>query len=154
MKEHKAKRFSQKVNAFADVLKSVTSLSAAQTYKVGCIAVKRDFSKIASFGYNGTYPGAPILEATGGEELSLEPGCSGFLHAEDNMISKFHAQDPENYVVLVSMSPCRECTIRLVNSGFKYVYWLETYRKTEHLEIFDKCDVKYGHIDTLKANGL
>jgi dCMP deaminase len=137
----------QKIEVFKNILLGIASLSVSQTTKVGCIAFKKNFSRISSFGYNGTYPGAPVNSETGGEEVSLVPGCSGFLHAEDNMVAKFHERDPENHIVFVTLSPCRECTIRLVNAGFKEVYWIETYRITEHLEIFDKCGVKYGTIE-------
>lgn len=138
-----------KINVFANILNSISTLSVSQTKKVACIAFKKNFSNIASFGYNGTYPGAPINPETNGEELSLEPGKSGFLHAEDNMISKFHERDPENYIVFVTMSPCRDCTIRLINAGFKEVYWIEDYRDQTHLTIFDSCKVKYGNIADL-----
>jgi deoxycytidylate deaminase len=132
---------------FKNILLNISSLSVSQTTKVGCIAFKKNFSRISSFGYNGTYPGAPVNLETGGEEISLVPGCSGFLHAEDNMVAKFHERDPEPHLVFVTLSPCRECTIRLVNAGFKEIYWIETYRITEHLEIFDKCGVKHGTIE-------
>ena len=147
--ERKIQRKIEKINVFKAILEQISSLSVSQTKKVGCIAFEKNFKRIASFGYNGTYPGAPTIPETGGEELSLEPGKSGFLHAEDNMISKFQERDPENYIVFVSMSPCRECTIRLVNAGFKEVYWIEEYRECQHLEIFDKCGIKYGSIDSL-----
>jgi dCMP deaminase len=137
----------QKIEVFKNILLNISSLSVSQTTKVGCIAFKKNFSRISSFGYNGTYPGAPVNLETGGEEISLVPGCSGFLHAEDNMVAKFHERDPENHIVFVTLSPCRECTIRLVNAGFKEIYWIETYRITEHLEIFDKCGVKHGTIE-------
>jgi len=29
------------------------------------------------------------------------------------------------------------------------VYWLEEYRNTDHLNIFDKCGVMYGNIEKL-----
>lgn len=134
---------------FKDILLKISELSVSQTTKVGCITFTKNFSKISSFGYNGTYPNAPINPETGGEELSLVPGESGFLHAEDNMISKFTEKNPEEHIVFVTLSPCRDCTIRLVNAGFKEVYWIEDYRKQEHLEIFDRCGVKYGTIDQL-----
>lgn len=142
-------RKADKFRAFREILLQIASLSVSQTHKVGCIAFKTDFSQISSIGYNGTYPGAPINPETGGEELSLVPGESGFLHAEDNMISKFHERDAENHIIFVSLSPCRECTIRLVNAGFKEVYWIEDYREQDHLKIFRDCDVQCGTIEEL-----
>ena len=150
--ENKIKRRAQKIEAMATILNVIATLSVSQTKKVACIAFKDNFSNIASFGYNGTYPGAPINPETGGEEISLIPGKSGFLHAEDNMVSKFHERDPENYTVFVSMSPCRECCIRLINAGFKKIYWLEEYRECSHLEILKSCGVKYGSISDLIKN--
>lgn len=149
MLERKITRKIEKIKVFANILEQISTLSVSQTKKVACIAFKNNFSSIASFGYNGTYPGAPCNHETGGEEISLEPGKSGFLHAEDNMISKFRERDPENYIVFVSMSPCRECTIRLINAGFKEVYWAEDYREQSHLSIFDSCGVKYSSISKL-----
>lgn len=141
-----------KIDQFFRMLENIQLLSNATTHKVGCMALKKDFTKIASFGYNGSYSGAPINQETGTEEESLEPGKSGFIHAEVNMISKFREIDPEKYMVLLTLSPCKMCSKILVNSGFKYVYWLETYRETEHLHIFDDCDVMYGDIEDLKRD--
>jgi dCMP deaminase len=119
--------------------------------KVGAIAVKNDFSKIASFGYNGSYPNAPVNPDTGTEEESLVPGESGMIHAEVNMIAKFRESDPENYVVIVSHSPCKMCTKVLVNAGFKHIYWLEEYRDTSHLpEIFERTGVTGCNVNDLK----
>lgn len=149
--ERKQKRFKQKLQVFVDFTNNIADLSVSQTLKVGCIAFRKDFSQIESFGYNGTYPNAPINPETGGEEISLEPGQSGFLHAEENMIAKFHERDAENYIVIVTYSPCRMCAMRLVNAGFKHVYYINEYRKTQHLiDIFGSCGVKYGKVSDLK----
>ncbi len=144
-----SKRKILKINAFKDILISISNLSVSQTSRVGCIIFKKNFSNIAAIGYNGTYPGAPINDETNGEEISLEPGKSGFLHAEENCLLKLRERDPENYIAFITMSPCRECTIRLVNSGIKEVYWLTDYRDQSHLHIFDECGVKYMSIDSL-----
>jgi len=145
----KIQRLDQKIEIFKDIVEHIAQLSVASTYKVGCIALKKDFSKIASFGYNGSYPGAPLNEHTGTEEDSLEPGKSGFIHAEINMIAKFKEFDPENYIVILTLSPCEMCTKVLANAGFKNVYWTTEYRHTEHLRIFDRCEVKHGNLQQL-----
>ena len=58
--------FFQKLKSFSIILEEISTLSVAQKMKVAAMAVKMDFSKIASFGYNGTYPGCPINHETGG----------------------------------------------------------------------------------------
>jgi dCMP deaminase len=146
------KRLEQKLDTFSNIVLEISTLSAATTKKVGCMAIHKNFIKIASFGYNGSYAGAPINSITGTEEESLEPGESGFIHAEVNMIAKFREHDPENYIVLLTLSPCKMCTKILVNSGFKMIYWLEDYREQEHLSIFDSCGISYGNIEKLKKD--
>ncbi len=84
----KIRRLRLKVNVAKKILLNISDLSVASTLKVACMALKKDFSKIASFGYNGSYSGADINEDTGTEEDSLTPGESGFIHAEMNMIAK------------------------------------------------------------------
>lgn len=71
-------RLSIKINTFIQILLSIKDLSNSSTTKVGCMTLKKDFSKIASFGYNGSYSGAQINPETGTEEDSLIPGESGF----------------------------------------------------------------------------
>lgn len=140
-------RHQQKLNLFGEIAQQIASLSEASRLKVGAIAVRHDFSKIASFGYNGSYSNAPINPVTGTEEESLEPGQSGLIHAEINMIAKFREPDPENYMVIVTHSPCKMCSKVLVNAGFKQIYWVEDYRDTSHIpEILERNGVTHSRI--------
>lgn len=150
--QEKIKRTESKIDTFSEILLNIATLSNATTKKVACMALHKRFTKIASFGYNGSYMGAPINPITGTEEESLEPGQSGFIHAEVNMIAKFRENHPEDYIILLTLSPCKMCTKILVNSGFKSVYWIEDYREQEHLTIFDECGVSYGNLEKLKSD--
>ena len=147
--DSKIRRLQSKIDTFTKILENIRDISNSSTTKVGCIALRKDFSKIASFGYNGSYSGAEVNSETGTEEDSLVPGESGFIHAEVNMIAKFKEYDPENYIVLLTLSPCKMCTKILVNAGFKHVYWLDNYRNVDHLEIFKQCKITNGLISTL-----
>jgi dCMP deaminase len=148
--EHKRERAKDKIKVFSTILEEISTLSTSSRLKVSCIILKKDFTKIASFGYNGNYFNAPINEITGTEEESLEPGKDGFIHAEENAIAKFRENDPEQYIVLVTHSPCSKCAKLLANSGFKYIYWLNDYRENNHLEqIFARCEISGGNIDQL-----
>ena len=148
----KLRRLQIKINTFIDILNNIKQLSSSSTTKVACMTLRKDFSKIASFGYNGSYSGAGINQETGTEEDSLVPGHSGFIHAEVNMIAKFKEHDPENYIVLLTLSPCLMCTKILVNAGFKHVYWVTEYRETSHLSIFADCGITSGNITDLTKN--
>jgi dCMP deaminase len=150
--DSKVQRLQLKLDVFVDILTNIKNLSNSSTTKVGCMALRKDFSKIASFGYNGSYSGAGINDETGTEEDSLIPGESGFIHAEVNMIAKFKEYDPENYIVLLTLSPCKMCTKILVNAGFKHVYWLTDYRDTDHLSIFKNVGVTSGNIQNLLSD--
>ena len=145
-------RIVQKVDTFARILQEISQLSASSRLKVGAIAVHKKFQKIASFGYNGSYPGATANPETGTEEESLEPGQSGFIHAEVNMIAKFREQDPENYIILLTHSPCPVCTKVLMTAGFKYIYWLDYYRETNHLSILQSQGILYGNLEKLYSD--
>lgn len=147
--DSKVRRLQTKIETFTKILENIRDLSNSSTTKVGCIALRKDFSKIASFGYNGSYSGADLNIETGTEEDSLTPGESGFIHAEVNMIAKFKEYDPENYIVLLTLSPCKMCTKILVNAGFKHVYWIDDYRSLDHLEIFNQCKITNGSISHL-----
>ena len=147
--DSKIQRLQVKIETFKNILNNIKDLSNSSTTKVGCIALRKDFSKIASFGYNGSYSGAEINEETGTEEDSLEPGESGFIHAEVNMIAKFKEYDPKNYIVLLTLSPCKMCTKILVNAGFKHVYWVDNYRNLDHLQIFKQSKITHGPISCL-----
>lgn len=153
--QKREERTVQKLEVFKQILLQISSLSTSSRLKVSCIILRKGFTKIASFGYNGNYFNAPINDLTGTEEESLEQGKDGFIHAEINSIAKFRETDPENYIVLVSVSPCSPCSKVLVNSGFKHVYWIKEYRKTDHIaEIFDRCKITYGDWNNLLQHYL
>lgn len=145
------KRYKEKIDTFVSVLNQVKNLSISTTKKVACIALKKDFSKIESFGYNGSFSGAEINPITNTEEDSLFPGESGFIHAEENMLIKFRERDPQNYIVLITLSPCLMCAKKLINAGFNKIYWIEDYRDSESSsQIFKRLNIWCGNINALK----
>jgi len=145
----KLDRTREKILVFVNHLRNIASLSQSSRLKVGAIAVKKNFQRDC-FGYNGTISNAPINKKTGTEEESLKPGLSGFVHAEMNLIAKFREHDPENYVVMLTHSPCSICAKLLINAEFKNIFWLEEYRETNHInELFEGRIDNWGNIDKL-----
>jgi len=148
--QNKIERAKQKLGTFKNILLEISTLSTSSRLKVACMIVKKDFTKIASFGYNGNYFNAPLNDTTGTEEESLEPGKDGFIHAEINAVAKFREHNPENYIVMLSHSPCANCAKVLANSGFKNIYWIEEYRETTHIDtIFSRCAIHHGNWEDL-----
>ena len=45
-KSVKIRRLDKKIKIYSDIVKSISELSAASSKKVGCMAIKNDFSKI------------------------------------------------------------------------------------------------------------
>ena len=151
---NKINRTHQKIRVFVDHLRNIASLSESSRLKVGAIAVKKNFQRDC-FGYNGTVSNANINPDTGTEEESLEPGLSGFVHAEMNLIAKFREHDPENYVILLTHSPCSVCAKLLINAEFESIFWLEDYRDTSHIDKLFKGRVKnYGDINRLLTESI
>jgi len=138
-----------KIETYAKILTDIAQLSTSSRLKVAAMSLHWSFQKIASFGYNGSYPGAKINEETGTEEESLDPGNSGFIHAEVNMVAKFREHNPEDYIVILTHSPCNVCSKVLINAGFRNIYWIDTYRETSHLKMFDDLQIKWGNIEDL-----
>ena len=143
------KRLEDRVKVYSEIVRQIASLSKSSSQKVGCIALKKDFTRIAAFGYNGSYKGAPINPQTGTEEDSLDPGMSGFIHAEVNMITKFQERNPEDYIVLLTLSPCLMCMKILINAGFKHMYWIDEYRNIDHLDILKEKRITHGNLKQL-----
>jgi deoxycytidylate deaminase len=96
-------------------------LSPSPSRQVGCVIVSQDMREIFSFGFNGDEKGGSNLP------LSYKPGCDGFLHAEDNAISKLSTK--ETAIMFLTDSPCPMCAKRIVNAGsIREVYYLRGYR--------------------------
>ena len=57
---------------------SIAKRSADPSFKVGCCIVTQDNTQVLAIGYNGDHKGGS------NERESMDPGCSGFIHAEIN----------------------------------------------------------------------
>lgn len=138
-----------KIDTFVNIVKELSNLSVASRKKVACMSLKIDFTKIGSMGYNGSFKGDLANESTGTEELSYTPGHSGLIHAEQNMLIKFRESNPQNYIILLTLSPCEMCAKLLINADFNKIYWIEEYRDTTSLAMFERCGIRYGNIEKL-----
>jgi len=103
--------------------------------RVGAVVVSWDNTRILALGYNGNYTGGPH------EPDSIEPGKSGFIHAEINALLKMDFHDPAIKKMYVTLSPCLMCAKAIINAGIDEVVYNEEYRRTDG-------------VDLLRANGI
>ncbi len=116
-------RSKQKLFAFMEIAKNISTLSYDEKYKVGSIIITNDFREICSIGYNGNYKGGP------NKRDSIQIGNSGFLHSEENAL--FHLSKPyelrNGLILICTHKPCSMCAKRIVNSGINNVVYNEFY---------------------------
>ncbi len=105
-------------------------------FKVGCVIITSDNTQLLSLGYNGR---AARLE---NEPKSTKPGESGLLHAEINALIKLDYNNPKDKVMYLTLSPCENCAIAIVNSGIKKVIYKEKYRDETGINTLKKAGIE------------
>ena len=112
-------------------------LSYCKRRKVGALIVKDNM--IISDGYNGT--------PTGFENICEDDeGYTKWyvLHAEANAIAKVSSstQSTKGATLYITLSPCRECSKLIFQSGIKRVVYNKKYKDTSGLEFLEKAGVE------------
>lgn len=120
-------------------------LSYCQRKKVGAIIVKDKM--IISDGYNGTPSG---FENSCEDPVGLTLWY--VLHAEANAILKVarSTQSCEGATLYITLSPCRECSKLIHQSGIKRVVYQNGYRDESGLDFLRKAGVEVEHIPVLE----
>jgi dCMP deaminase len=103
--------------------------------KVGSVIVTEDNTSVLAIGYNGDQQGGD------NKPDSLEPGKSGFIHAEANALIKMNFGDHRNKKMYLTHSPCPVCARMIVNSGIKKVIFCDEYRDSKGLNILKNSGV-------------
>ena len=111
------------------------------TFKVGALVVTSDNTQVLALGYNGNASGMSNVPQ------SEEPGCSGLLHAEINALLKLDYNNPKDKVMYLTLSPCKNCAMAIVNSGIKKVVYKTDYRDRSGIQM-----LKEANINILKYN--
>jgi len=117
------------------------NLSYCERKQVGAIIVKDRM--IISDGYNGTPSGFEnICETdTGNTKWYV-------LHAEANAISKVarSTQSTEGATLYQTLSPCKDCSKLVYQSGIKRVVFVHKYKDTSGIDFLEKAGVEIVHI--------
>ena len=114
---------------------TIAQRSHHSTFKVGAIIVTSDNTQVLSLGYNGNAAGMSNVPQ------SEEPGCSGLLHAEINALLKLDYNNPKDKVMYLTLSPCTNCAIAVINSGIKKVVYKTKYRNDTGINMLTSAHV-------------
>lgn len=140
----KAEKKSRYDKAYLKIAREWGKLSYCKRKQVGAIIVKDRM--IISDGYNGTPSG---FENCCEDEDNLTKWY--VLHAEANAISKVarSTQSCENATLYITLSPCKDCSKLIHQSGIKRVVYLEEYKDCSGVDFLKKAGVEVAHISNL-----
>ncbi|MGV8945423.1 MAG: deoxycytidylate deaminase [Lutibacter sp.] len=120
-------------------------LSFCQRKQVGALIVKDRM--IISDGFNGTPTGFE-------NSCEDEEGNTKWyvLHAEANAILKVASstQSCKDSTLYITLSPCKECSKLIHQSGIKRVVYAQAYNDGSGLEFLEKAGVELTHLKNLK----
>lgn len=127
--------------AYLRMAKEWAKLSHCERKQVGALIVKDRM--IISDGYNGT--------PTGFENCCEdEEGLTKWevLHAEANAILKVASstQSCKGATLYITLSPCKQCSKLIHQSGITRVVYATQYRDTSGLEFLEKAGVEIIHL--------
>lgn len=127
--------------AYLRIAKEWSLLSYCQRKKVGAIIVKDRM--IISDGYNGTPSG---FDNCCEDENNLT--YWHVLHAEANAILKVarSTQSCEGASLYITLSPCKECSKLIHQSGIKRVVYQSGYKDDSGIQFLIKAGVEVVHI--------
>lgn len=131
--------------AYLRIAAEWSKLSYCQRKQVGAIIVRDRM--IISDGYNGTPSG---FENCCEDDEGLTKWY--VLHAEANAISKVarSTQSCENATLYITLSPCRECSKLIHQSGIKRVVYQKGYRDTSGIDFLIKAGVEVVQMEDLE----
>ena len=142
MKEKKQNKYDK---AYLRIAAEWSKLSYCKRKQVGAIIVRDKM--IISDGYNGTPSGFENC-------CENEEGLTQWyvLHAEANAILKVarSTQTCDNATLYITLSPCKECSKLIHQSGIKRVVYKEGYKDTSGLDFLVKAGIEVAQIEDLE----
>ena len=151
--------------AHMKVAEAYSELSHARRLKVGAIVTKDD--RVISIGYNGTPAGWDNnceIEVRNEFEYYVDNGGEKYtgatidlltkdevIHAEANAILKVarSTQSCEGATLYITLSPCKECSKLIHQSGIKRVVYLDEYKDTSGVDFLRKAGVEAEHLQEI-----
>lgn len=138
------KKLNKYDKAYLRIAKEWSRLSYCKRKQVGAIIVRNKM--IISDGYNGTPSG---FENCCEDEAGLTNWY--VLHAEANAILKVakSTQSCEGATLYITLSPCRECSKLIYQSGIKRVVYQLGYKDSSGIDFLEKAGVLVEQIKDL-----
>ena len=131
--------------AYLRMAQEWAKLSYCDRKKVGAIIVKDNM--IISDGYNGTPSGYEnCCENEYGETEWY------VLHAEANAILKVakSTQSALGSTLYITLSPCKECSKLIIQSGIKRVVFKNKYKDTAGIDFLRTYGIETSHIEDIE----
>ena len=125
-----------------DFASNIARRSPDPNFKVGCCIVTEDNCQVLSIGYNGDHKGGSNTRE------SLEPGKSGFIHAEINALIKLDYNNPKDKTLYITLSPCAACAKAIINGGIKKVVFKDAYRDVSGIKLLQKHGIEVRKHET------
>ena len=141
MKDKKQHKYDK---AYLRIAAEWSKLSYCKRKQVGAIIVRDRM--IISDGYNGTPSG---FENCCEDDEGLTQWY--VLHAEANAILKVarSTQSCDNATLYITLSPCKECSKLIHQSGIKRVVYKNGYRDTSGVDFLVKAGIEVSQIEDL-----
>ncbi|MEK9957631.1 MAG: dCMP deaminase family protein [Flavobacteriaceae bacterium] len=138
MNEAKQRKYDR---AYLKMAEEWGTLSYCKRKQVGALIVKNRM--IISDGYNGTPSG--FENVCEDEDYKTKWYV---LHAEANAILKVAAstQSCQGATLYITLSPCKECSKLIHQSGIVRVVYAQQYKDTTGLEFLQKAGVALDHL--------
>ena len=78
----------------------------------------------------------------------LDEPCDSATHAEANSIAFAARQgiSTDNGLLIVSVSPCVDCSRLLIAAGIREIYYRERYRDPAGIELLEDAGVEVHHV--------
>jgi dCMP deaminase len=121
------------------------ALSHCERKQVGALIVKD--SMIISDGYNGTPTGFDNCCEDENNKTQWY-----VLHAEANAIMKVakSTNNSNGATLYITLSPCRECSKLVLQSGIRRVVYLNAYKDDSGLKFLEKAGVEIEYIPNIE----
>lgn len=131
-------------SAYLRIAQEWAKLSYCKRKQVGAIIVKDNM--IISDGYNGTPSGyLNCCEDDNGNTQWF------VLHAEANAILKVakSTQSAKGATLYITLSPCKECSKLIIQSGITRVVYHSSYKDTEGIDFLNEYGIKTELIEKI-----